>query len=148
MATSPTYSDLRQVASVLAIPLVAIADKITVKVELATLYFGATRHYWDERGSKGLGWRKRQKAVADFWACICGGFSGHCMDTSCHASSQSRRKHLQLLPIRHYFSVQCSICTYRCTICRMCRECLRKWDHMTMISAVLWLNMWPFRLGT
>jgi len=30
------------------------------------------------------------------------------------------------LPIRQYFSVQFSVSTYRCTICRMCRECFRK----------------------
>jgi hypothetical protein len=105
MVTSPTYSDLRQVASVLAIPLVAIVDKIPVKVELAILHLEQTRHYWDEHGSKGLVWRKRQNAVADFWDCICGGFSGHCMDTSCPASSQSRKNNLQVLPIRQYFSL-------------------------------------------
>jgi len=34
---------LREVASVLAIPLVAIADKITDKASLTTLHFGANK---------------------------------------------------------------------------------------------------------
>jgi hypothetical protein len=80
-------SDLRQVASVLTIPLVAIADKITDKVELTTSHFGASKTLLG-----GLGWRQRQKAVTDFWDRIGGGFSGNCMDTSWHASSQSRRE--------------------------------------------------------
>jgi len=74
---------------VLAIPLVAIVDKITDKAALTTLHFGANKTLLG-----GLGWRQRQKGVADFWDCIGGGFSGHCMDTSCHASSQSRRENI------------------------------------------------------
>jgi hypothetical protein len=46
---------MSQVASVLAVPLVAIANKIDVKVDIATLHSGANKTLWDEHGSKGLG---------------------------------------------------------------------------------------------